>query len=311
MDNIEVLTKLERLGIKLKKNGCLSHYTHTETGGNVDIIVFPHNIDELKKSIQLLKELSIPFIVLGDMTNVAIASGKLNFNIICMNNFVNEPSFSAKDNIVTVTAGYKMKQLSRWAMEHSISGLQWMEGIPGTVGAGVYMNAGFLAGQEFQDHVIDARILMPDMSIKTILNKDLKFSYRYSSLQDNQGIVLSTRLLVRIGKKWKIRAKMAQYHRRRAKNQPLDLPSAGTVFVPPTPYHLGGILPELGLVGHRIGGAEISPKSPGFIVGVDHMTGEDYYAEVKFIQKAVKESYNIDLEPEVRLLGFEDNNAEQ
>ncbi|MFD1466067.1 UDP-N-acetylmuramate dehydrogenase [Lapidilactobacillus mulanensis] len=310
MESNAAIVDLEKLGMEIKKDCCLAQYSNTKTGGNVDVVIFPHSLEQLKVSIQLLKQLSTPVVVLGDMTNVAIASKNLNFNVICMSHFVNEPIFDAQNGILTVTAGYKMKQLSRWALNHSISGLQWMEGIPGTVGAGVFMNAGYLAGQEFQDIVIDTQVLMPDLSVQTLSNKDLNYSYRHSSIQGNKGIVLSTRLLVRVGKKWKIRAKMAQYHKRRAKNQPLNLPSAGTVFVPPTPYHVGGMLPELGIIGYRIGGAEISPKSPGFIVGVDHMTGEDYYEMVRFIQRAVKEKYNIELEPEVRLLGFNDDKTE-
>lgn len=305
MNNNTVQKKLNKLGIEFEHDYSLQDLTNTQTGGVVSFLVFPHEVEELKEAIRCLKELLMPVIVLGDMTNVAIASGKLNFNVICMSHFKNNPVFDCKSNIVTVYAGYKMKKLSKWAIEHSISGLQWMEGIPGTVGAGVYMNAGFLPGQDFQNHVIDAQVLMPDLSIRTLTNKELCFQYRFSSLQKNGGIVLSTRLLVRKGKKWKIKLRVAQYHNRRARNQPLDFPSAGTVFVPPTPFHVGGMLPKLGLIGYRIGGAQVSKKSPGFIIGIDHMTGEDYYTLVRFIQKKVKASYGIELEPEVRLLGFE------
>lgn len=301
-----VSQRLKSLKIEHILNPNLSEYSHSKTGGIIPIMVFPRNTEQLMSVISELQQLEDRFIILGGMTNVVVASGNLHFNVINMSKFINEPILDTKDCIVTVSAGYEMKQLSQWAMENSLNGLQWMEGIPGTVGGGVFMNAGFLPGQDFQNVLIDAQVLMPDMSVKTITNKEMNYSYRKSIIQQNGGIVLSARLLLRRGKKWKIALRMAQYHRRRAKNQPLDLPSAGTVFIPPKPYHVGGLLPKMGLVGHRIGGAEISPKSPGFIVGVDHMTGEDYYGEVKFIQKSIKEKYGINVEPEVRLLGFKD-----
>lgn len=306
MNEIEsVYSDLKKNKIKFQRDVLLQKYSHTKTGGVTPLIVYPHNISELKQSVSLIQNAHVEYYVLGDMTNVAIASGSLSFVVIDMNEYLAEPEYT--DGILTVSAGYKMKELSRWALHQSISGLAWMEGIPGTVGAGVCMNAGFLSGQDFQSILISADVLLPNLSIQTISNNEMNYSYRKSIIQTNGGIVLSAKLLLRRGKKWKINLRMAQYHHRRAKNQPLELPSAGTVFIPPTPYHLGGMLPALGLVGHRTGGAEISPKSPGFIVGVDNMTGEDYYSEVRFIQQQIKNHYNINLEPEVRLLGFKQN----
>lgn len=300
----EVVHAFADLNIKYLKNINLRDFSHTKTGGKIQLMVYPHKLNELKSILTELKENNLNYIVLGDMTNVAIASNNLNFVVINMSEFLSKPIYNEEKNILEVSAGYEMKQLAQWGLEHSVSGLQWMEGIPGTVGAGVYMNAGFLAGQDFQSYLIDATVLMSDLTVQTISNRVMNFSYRKSILQNNGGIVLSIRLLVRKGKKWRVALKMARYHHRRAKHQPLELPSAGTVFIPPTPYHVGGMLPKLGLVGYQIGGAQISEKSPGFIVGVDHMTGEDYYALVKLIQKKVMDTYGIELIPEVRLLGF-------
>lgn len=309
MDELEELSaELESKNINFLKNVLLSEYSNTKTGGNTPLMVYPKDITQLKFVLNLINQKQIQYQILGDMTNVAIASGQLNFIVVDTCKILEEPTYT-DDGTLVVTAGYKMKELAKWALDNSISSLAWMEGIPGTVGAGAYMNAGFLPGQDFESFLVSCEVLMPDMSIKIFKNSDMHYSYRHSQIQNNGGIVLRVKLLVRKGKKWKIAIRMAKYHHRRAKNQPLELPSAGTVFVPPTPYHVGGLLPQLGLVGHRIGGAQISPKSPGFIVGIDNMTGEDYYEEVKFIQKQVKDNYNIDLEPEVRLLGFENDNA--
>lgn len=310
MDNSEIINRLAEEKIMYKKDFLLSQLTNTKTGGIVDVLVYPRNIKEVEVAVKLLKKSKKEFIVLGDMTNVAVASGQLNFNVLCMSKMDKFVKFDNRNNILTVSASYKMKDLAVWALNNSIADLQWMEGIPGTVGAGVFMNAGFLPGEEFRNFMVDVEVLMPSLEVVILKNKDLNFSYRYSELQKNGGIVLSVRLLVRIGKKWKIKIRMAKYHKRRAKNQPLELPSAGTVFIPPVPYHVGAMLPKLGLTGYRIGGAQISTKSPGFIVGINEMSGEDYYKLVRLIQEKIKESYNIDLVPEVRLLGFDSNETE-
>lgn len=312
MQNTRILINgLVKEHIKFDEDIELSKLTNTRTGGIIRLIIYPKAINELKFTLSELRKNNLESIILGDMTNVAIASAHLNFVVVDMTEYLSEPMFDEESSILDVSAGYKMKALSQWALDHSISGLQWMEGIPGTVGAGTYMNAGFLPGQDFQSYLVNTTVLMPDLSIRVITNREMNFSYRRTILQENKGIVLSTKFLLRKGKKWKIAARMMQYHRRRAKNQPLNLPSAGTVFVPPTPYHVGGMLPKLGLVGYRIGGAQISEKSPGFIVGIDHMTGEDYYALVRFVQKQIRDSYGMELEPEVRLLGFETVNGKK
>ncbi|QEA35197.1 UDP-N-acetylmuramate dehydrogenase [Weissella soli] len=312
MNNVD---KLLNEGIDIKFNQKLKDYSHTKTGGTVKLMFFPKNLDQLKMVINWARSANEHFVILGEMTNVAIASGSLNFVVINMSNYNSiEPKWDG-NRILTVTASYKMKELSNWAINNNIRGLGWMEGIPGTVGAGIYMNAGFLLGQDMETYLVDVTYLdLKDMSVKTLKNQELKFGYRYSKLQEMDAIILSGRFLLNeIPNDWKkairkIRYKkiMREYHERRQNNQPLDLPSAGTVFVPPYPWHVGGMLRELGLVGYQIGGAQISAKSPGFIVGVDNMTGEDYFSMVRFIQNEVKVHYDIDLEPEVILLKNDD-----
>lgn len=310
MDILSLKNFLEDKSIKYLPNLNLAEYSNTGTGGTVPLAIYPKDETELVEAIAFTKNQRIRYYVLGDMTNVAISSGSLNFIVIFTGSLNAQPIYDSHTKAVSVGAGYRMKDLSRWALQHSLAGMQWMEGIPGTVGAGTFMNAGFLPGQEFASFLIDAKVLMANGSIKTYSNKDMHYAYRESALQTDGGIVLSVRLLVRTGKKWKINLRMKQYHHRRAKNQPLELPSAGTVFVQPIPYHVGGFLREQNLAGYRIGGAEISPKSPGFIVGVDHMTGEDYFHLVRFIQEKIHNQYGISLVPEVRLLGFSENKNE-
>lgn len=306
---------IEKVNLKVKyiRNAVLSNYSYTRTGGEVPLMFFPKDVSELKTLLHWIQEKNFKYIILSGMTNIAVASGKLNFLVINMSEYAEyEPKWDGK-NFLKVSAGYEMKKLARWTNSKNLKGLEWMEGIPGTIGAGIYMHAGFLLGQDMQTYLVDVEYLdLNDMQIKTINNQSLQFRYRYSKFQDMNVIVLSGRFLVtEIKDDWKKsirvikqRKLMNDYHKRRENNQPLEFPSAGTVFVPPFPFHVGGMLRELNLVGYQIGGARISEKSPGFIIGVDNMTGEDYYQLVMHIQKEIKKHYNVDLIPEVRLIGF-------
>lgn len=284
----------------------LSDLSYSQTGSSASTIVFPKNESELIATIKLANENGLKYMTFGGMTNVVFSSHPLDVVLISMLDFDHSVEYDSKTNIVKVGSGQTMKGLAQWGLIHSINGFQWMEGIPGTIGAGVFMNAGFLPGQDMQSYLVETRVLMPDLTIQIFKNKDMNYSYRKSELQVNGGIVLSTKFLVRRGKKWKIQIRMFQYHQRRKNHQPLEFPSAGTVFIQPVPYHTGGLLSQLHMKGYRVGGAEISELSPGFIIGRDHMTGEDYLKLAHKIQSVIKQKYGISLEMEVRLVGFTD-----
>ncbi|MEQ4549695.1 UDP-N-acetylmuramate dehydrogenase [Weissella sp. GP1] len=302
--------------VELKQNVELKNYTNTKTGGVVENMYYPTTLEELIHVVNDITESGRKFEVLGDMTNVAIASGQLNFDVINMSKYGVEDPVMENDKVLRVGAGYKMKDLTRWAYRNRIAGLAWMEGIPGTIGAGIFMNAGFLIGQDIQTFLIDVAILNLDtMKVETLKNTELKFRYRYSRIQDINAVILGGRFLVtKIDdtlkgnlRQFKQKLLIDKYHKRRERNQPLELPSAGTVFVPPTPWHVGGMLREMNMLGFSIGGAQISEKSPGFIVGKNNMTGENYRDLVFEIRNKIKEQYDLNLEPEVRLLGFDND----
>ena len=313
MENYQVLIP------KVLRNVSLRDYTNTKTGGHVEYMFFPRNIEELILVMSTLKKDNQKFEILGDMTNVAISEVNLDFVVVNMVEFNVSNPIWFENRFLKVSASTKMKFLSNWAYKHDIKGLAWMEGIPGTVGAGIFMNAGFLVGQDIGTYLLNARYLdLTDMKIKTMSNQDLMFRYRYSKFHDMDVIILEgTFLLTAIKHDWlhglrhlNLKRKMSKYHTRRVNNQPLDLPSAGTVFVPPMPWHVGGMIRELKMLGYTIGGAQISTKSPGFIVNIGGMTGEDYFSLVKFIQNQIYINYGIWVIPEVRLLDHDGSHVE-
>lgn len=309
------MKKYSNLIPDIEKDVQLRERTHTRTGGKVQYMFYPHNVDELTKVVTTLKSDGVDFEVFGEMTNIAVTENDLDILIINMVRYEadSEPIWN-ENRFLKVSSSMKMKDLAAWTLKSDVSGLAWMEGIPGTVGAGIFMNAGFLVGQDMGTYLVDVDYLdLDDLKVKTIQNQDLNFNYRYSKFHDMNAIVISGRFMVYpLKKDWKLflrkyrlKKEMNMYHDRRANNQPLELPSAGTVFVPPMPWHVGGMMRELKLVGYQIGGAQISPKSPGFIVNVGGMTGEDYFALVAFMQEQVYDNYNVNILPEVRLIGVE------
>jgi len=296
----------------VESNVLLRERTHTKTGGRVQYVFYPHNLEELKTVVSTLKSDDVYFEIFGEMTNIAVSEDNLDFVVINMMRYDEnlDPEWDGK-RFLTVSASMKMKKLAVWAYNSSIKGLAWMEGIPGTVGAGIFMNAGFLVGQDMETYLVSAEYLdLDDLEVKNVQNQDLNFRYRYSKFHDMNAIVLKGTFLLyplkrdwkHVLRKYKLKLQMNKYHARRANNQPLGLPSAGTVFVPPTPWHVGGMMRELNMVGYQIGGAQISPKSPGFIVNVGGMTGEDYFKLVEYMQTKVHDNYNLTIVPEVRLI---------
>lgn len=301
--NIDEIVK--QLDVEIQQNIDLSKITHTHTGGIYRYIVYPKTEVQLKETLKKFQENNIKYIVAGGLTNVVFSSKDSDTIIISMTKF-GEGMFLTEEHgqpILNVDAKYETKEVSRFLMENAVTGFQWAEGIPGTIGGAIYMNASAY-GPGIDGSLIDITVLTPDLETKVISNRELQFRYRKNSIQEKGYIILSGRFLLRYGKKWKIALRMLQYHRSRAKSQPLELPSAGSVFIPPMPYHVGAIIPKLKLKGKRIGGMEISNKNAGFIVNIDNGTGEDYLELVKYVEQKVIQEYGFDLEREVRFFGF-------
>ena len=209
-----------------------------------------------------------------------------------------------KGNQITSQAGAKLIDTTYVALEHHLTGFEFACGIPGSIGGAVFMNAGAYGG-EIKDVFVSCEVLYPDGQIKTLSAKEMAFSYRHSAIQKQHCIVLSATFALQAGNYAEIKAKMDELTHLRASKQPLEYPSCGSVFKRPVGHYTGPLIEQAGLKGMTIGGAQVSEKHAGFIVNINHATATDYVNLIQYIQKVIKEKFDVTLETEVRIIGEE------
>lgn len=285
--------------IEIKQDEPLMRYTYTHTGGPADWLAFPKNVDEVKQLVTYATAQQLPLTVLGNASNLIVRDGGITGLTLILTKM---DQISVNGNEVTAQAGAAYIDTTIAARDHSLTGLEFAAGIPGSVGGAIFMNAGAYGGETRL--VADrATVLLPDGTIKELSNEELDFGYRHSSIQENYGVVLDATFKLTPGDHDQIKAKMDELNARRAAKQPLDLPSCGSVFKRPTGYYAGKLIHDAGLQGYTSGGAQVSKKHAGFIVNIDHGTANDYVNVIHHVQATVKEKFGVCLETEVRIIG--------
>lgn len=285
--------------IEIKQNEPLSHYTNTKTGGPADWLAFPVNVDQVKQLVTFTHDSHMPLTIIGNASNLIVKDGGIEGLTIITTVM---KSITVNGDTVTADAGAAYIDVTKVARDHSLTGLEFAAGIPGSVGGAVFMNAGAYGG-ETQFVVSKATIMLPNGEIKELNNEELDFGYRHSSVQDNGAVVLSADFKLKQGDKEEITAKMDDLNARRAAKQPLDLPSCGSVFKRPKGYFAGKLIHDAGLQGYTSGGAQVSTKHAGFIVNIDHGTATDYLNVIHHVQQTVHDKFGVDLHTEVRIIG--------
>lgn len=285
--------------IEIKQDEPLMHYTYTHTGGPADWLAFPKNVEEVQTLVAYANDHQLPLTVLGNASNLIVRDGGIEGLTLILTR-MNKISVTGKR--VTAQAGAAYIETTIAARDHSLTGLEFAAGIPGSIGGAIFMNAGAYGG-ETKEVVESATVLLPDGTIKRLTNEELDFGYRHSSVQDNHGVVLDATFSLQPGDHDEIAAKMDELNARRAAKQPLDLPSCGSVFKRPTGYFAGKLIHDAGLQGYTAGGAQVSTKHAGFIVNIDHGTASDYVAVIHHVQQTVKEKFGVSLQTEVRIIG--------
>lgn len=293
------LSDLTKNGIEIKRHVPLSKYTFTKTGGPAEFLAFPRNESELKNLVIAAHDNNIPLTIIGNASNLIIRDGGIS-GIVLILTKMNQ--IKVDKNKVIAQAGATIVETAFTAAHHSLSGLEFAAGIPGSVGGAVFMNAGAYGGETCS--VIESvRVMTRSGNFKNYSQSEMKFSYRHSLVQENGDIVLEAVFALKKSAKTRILADMNYLNALRQYKQPLEYPSCGSVFKRPTGHYVGPMIIQAGLQGKQIGGAQDSTKHAGFIVNKGNATATDYLDLIHLIQEKIKTKFGLDLHTEVRIIG--------
>ncbi|MGX6485890.1 UDP-N-acetylmuramate dehydrogenase [Aerococcus sanguinicola] len=284
---------------RVKFDEALSSYSYTRTGGPADILVFPQTIAEVQDFVSYAKTEQIPIMVLGNSSNLIVRDGGIEGIVMILTDM---KAAEVQDQTLVVEAGARLIDVSRLAADHSLGGLEFACGIPGSLGGAVFMNAGAYGG-EMADIVSRVDYVDQRGSLRQLTLQELDFAYRHSCFQENGGVVVRVHMQLHSADSDAIESRMAELTHLRESKQPLDLPSCGSVFKRPEGHYTGQLIQEAGLQGYTVGGAQVSLKHAGFIVNIGQATATDYLAVIAHVQDVIKDRYGVDLETEVRIIG--------
>jgi len=299
VNKTEIQRQLKNIILKIDEP--LKNVTFTKTGGPADILAFPKNKAEVVQIIAYCREHELPWMVLGNASNLIVRDGGIRGVVIMLTEMKKIQVVGKK---LTVEAGAKLIETTYVALDHDLTGFEFACGIPGSVGGAVYMNAGAYGG-EIKDVFESAEVLGADGTIRIVTNEAMNFGYRYSAVQALPCVVLSATFALSKGKTETIKAQMDELTALRQSKQPLEYPSCGSVFKRPTGYFTGKLIQDAGLQGLKWGGAQISEKHAGFIVNIDQASATDYVELIAHIQQVIKEKFDVELQTEVRIIGEE------
>ena len=278
----------------------MAAHTTFRVGGPVDCMVEMENTEQVSKIQKYLNAVGIPYTVLGNGSNVLVSDKGYRGVVLQVGQRMNE--IRVEGNKVIAGAGALLSRVARVAMEHSLTGMEFASGIPGTVGGGVVMNAGAYGG-EMKQIVSTVICVNPAGDVLELENETMEFGYRQSVLRHQKFVVTEVSFELKPGNKEEIKAVMDDLAAKRREKQPLEYPSAGSTFKRPEGYFAGELIMKAGLRGFQIGGARVSDKHCGFVINAGDATAADIVNLIHEIQNRVKEMFHVDLEPEVVFLG--------
>lgn len=299
----ELINELKQMNLgKIVLDASLKDYTTYKIGGIARVIIYPKNTECLVTLIKKLKTTNTKFMVLGNGSNVLFSDNVYEGVIIKLDEFNN---IEFKENKVICGAGAPLMKVAYQAVRRGLTGLEFATGIPGSIGGAVYMNAG--AYKSDMGYVVSKiKVLTPKMTVITMVNRELDFHYRTSFLKKHKGyICLEATIQLQKGDKEAIEQVVSDRKKRRLESQPLEYPSAGSVFRNPTDMFAGKLIEDLGYKGLIKGGAKISEKHANFIVNFKQAKAKDVKELIDFIKQVVKENYNVDLLVEQEFINWE------
>ena len=286
-------------GIKLLRNEPLSRHTSFKIGGPAALMAFPATEEELSALLQLSSALDISPYILGAGTNVLAPDEGIDGLVICLKDCLNGIR-QLEDDRIEVMGGVTLSRAAVFAANLGLAGMEFAHGIPGTVGGGVYMNAGAYGGELCQIcESVD--VMTMDGKLEHFTCQQMEFSYRHSILEEQGGIVTKAVFKLQKGDTQAIRDKMKELIGKRSASQPLDLPSAGSAFKRPVGGYAAALIDQAGLKGFRVGDAAVSEKHAGFVVNLGSATAKDVRTLLEAVASKVYENSGIKIEPEVRI----------
>ena len=274
-------------------------YTSIKVGGPADSLLFPKNVEELRKVVRYAKRRKIPFFILGKGSNLIVKDKGIRGWVISLTQGMKKAQMEG--NVITAEAGLSLQRLVQFTVLKGLTGLEPFFGIPGTVGGGLAMNAGAW-GAELKDVLLSVTLMKEDGEIVERSHSKLNFSYRGLALPSSW-IILKGRFQLKKGKREEILERVKSYSEKRKKTQPLDYPSAGSIFKNPEEGPAGKWIEEVGLKGFKIGQAMVSDRHANFIINLGKATAEEVISLMEWVEKRIYEEKGISLEREVRVVG--------
>jgi UDP-N-acetylmuramate dehydrogenase len=269
-------------------------------GGPADILVKPTSETQLSDIMVLIKKEKIPYLIIGNGSNLLVKDGGIRGVVIEISNNLN--NFDIKGTNVKIQSGALLSVVGKAVLREELKGFEFAAGIPGTLGGAIAMNAGAYGG-EMKDIVKSVKLMDTDGNIFEFTNEQMEFEYRKSILSRTDYIVLSVEIELQKGNYEEIKATMKDFTQRRVSKQPLSLPSAGSTFKRPKGHFAGQLIEECGLRGLTLRGAQVSEKHCGFVVNLGNTTAKDLLELMYVVKSTVNAKFGIMLEEEVRILG--------
>ena len=285
--------------VEIREHVRLDAYTTLRVGGEADGFAEPENEAQLSSLFRAARETATPVLLLGNGSNTLVRDG--GFRGLAIHLGKRFAAVEVRGDSVSAQAGALLSTLARTARDACLTGLEFAQGIPGTVGGGVFMNAGAYGG-ELGAHIVSVRVLDGE-EIRDVPAADMAFSYCHSRAMEEGWVILGALFRLEAGDGAAIDAAMRDYAARRKEKQPLEFPSAGSFFKRPAGHFAGQLIEEAGLKGKAVGGAQVSEKHAGFLINRGGATAADFLALKELVQEEVYRRFGVRLEPEVRIVG--------
>lgn len=303
MSKHQWLTELQQViqhGL-LKIDEPLCKYTATKLGGKADLLVIPASIEETIATVRYAYEKNIPLLLLGNGSNMVVRDGGVRGIVLHLKQL---DKITVEGTSIHAESGADIIQVSRAAAANGLTGFEFACGIPGSVGGAMAMNAGAYGG-EINDVILKSTVVTPEGEVLELSKEELALGYRKSIIADKGYFVLSSDFELVVGDQEAIDAKVADLTFQRESKQPLEYPSAGSVFKRPPGYFAGKLIQDCGMQGKGHGGAEVSTKHAGFIINKKNATASDYIQTIEMVKAEVKKVFDVSLELEVKIVGEE------